>query len=397
MNKTKLIGSAAIAALMLGSAAQADTRIGADLGVTGGVASNPYGTVGGDSAAATLAGSFAPTVTINSPTGTTQLRGSVTHTEYSRLYDGTTDYGLSGNISRQISPLTSLTAGLSYSSYVRNGLYPVYDPIVGGPVDPGSPIIVDPSGSVNYRQRSDVFSGQLGLGFTLSPRDTLNVSANGTRVRFPDNMGLSKEYDTYGGGLTYMRAIGANTSVGVGFNAARSDYLDPAFGKTTQYTPTAQLNTRLAPRLSLKLAAGLTFSETQFPAVSINNTSFYASADLCREGDRTNFCLTGSHGVSPSSIAGSSRVTAIGALYNYKIDQLSSFNASASYSRSSSLVGTGGNDSDYARASVGYERLLRPRLSAVISVTYSDTYSSLVSRNANIHGLVGLRYRLGQN
>lgn len=397
MKTSSLICSAAIAALMIGSPALGDTRIGADLGVTGGVASNPYGTVGGNAASATLSGSFSPAVTIESPTGTTQLRGSVTHTEYSRLYDGTTDYGVSGSLSRQISPLTSLTAGLSYSSYVRNGLYPVYDPIVGGPVDPGTPIIVDPSGSANYRERSEVFSGNLGLGFTLSPRDTVNVSARGTRLRFPNGTGLSKDYDSYGGNLHYMRAIGANTSIGAGFDIGRSDYVDPAFGNTTQYTPTARLSTRLAPRISLDLSAGVTFSETSFPTGTISNTSFSASADICREGDRTTFCVSGSHGVSPSSIAGSSRVTAIGARYNYTIDQRSSLNASASYSRSSSLGGTGGSDSDYGRASVGYERVLRPRLSAVISVTYSDTYSSLVARDANIHGLVGLRYRLGQN
>jgi len=386
-----------VAALLVGSAAGADTRIGADLGVTAGLASNPYGSTGGDTAAGTLSGSFSPAVTINSPTGSTQLRGTVTHTEYSRIYGGTTDYSVAGNTSQQISPLTSLTAGASYSSYVRNGLYPVFDPIIGGPVNPGDPIIVDPSGAASFRERTEVLSGQFGLGFTLSPRDSLNVSARGTRVRFPDDMGLSNDYDSYGGGLTYMRAIGPNTSIGAGLDVSRSDYVDPALGKTTQYTPTARLSTRLAPRVTADLSVGATFSETQFPTGTMNSTSFFASADICREGDRTEFCLVGSHGVSPSSIAGASQVTALGARYRYAIDQRSNINASASYSRSQALYGTGSNDTDYGQASIGYDRQIRPRLSAVVSVTYSDTYDSFVARSANFHGLVGLRYRLGQN
>lgn len=398
MMAVKFVGrTAVLAALFSGNAALADTRFGGDLGLTGGWASNPYGATIGETSAATLTGSFSPTVTINSPTGTAQLRGSLVHTEYSRLYGGTTDYGASASIDRQISPLTTFTAGVGYSSYVRNGLYPVYDPIAGGPVTPGAPIIVDPSGSASYRERSEVLSGNIGLGFTLSPRDSLNIAARGTRLRFPDGTGIANDYDSYGVSGNYMRAIGANTSVGVGMDVARSDYVDPAYGKTTQYTPTARLHTSVAPRWNLELSGGVTFSETSFLLGNRSTTSLSASADLCRQGDRTSFCLTGSHGISPSSIAGSSRVTSLAARYNYVIDQRSTVNASVSYSRSTALFDVGGFDTDYAQANIGYDRLIRPRLSAVVSVTYSDTYDSFVSRNANIHGLIGVRYRFGQN
>jgi hypothetical protein len=389
--------AAIVAALLTSSSAFAETRYGADVGATGGWASNPYGSTLGQTSAATLTGSFSPTVTINSPTGSTELRGSLVHTEYSRLYGGTTDYGASARLQRQISPLTSLTGGVAYSNYVRNGLYPVYDPVAGGPVTPGAPIIVDPSGSASFRERSEVLSGNLGLGFTLSPRDTINFGARATRLRFPDGIGLANDYDSYGANANYMRAIGANTSVGVGFDVSKSDYLSPALGNTTQYTPTARLSTRLAPRWNLEVSAGVTFSETRFPLGTLSRTSLSTTADLCREGDRTSFCVSGSHGVSPSSIGGSSRVTSIGARYNYTIDQRSTVNASASYARSTALFNVGSFNTDYAQASIGYDRLIRPRLSAVASVTYSDTYDSFVARSANVHGLVGLKYRFGQN
>src|SRR5690606_22587737 len=85
---------AGMALLLASSAALAETKIGADLGVNAGYATNAYGATGGDTGSATLSGSFAPSIVRTSPTGTTTLNGQVSHTEYSRHYSGTTNYNV---------------------------------------------------------------------------------------------------------------------------------------------------------------------------------------------------------------------------------------------------------------------------------------------------------------
>lgn len=390
-----LASSAAIASLLVSGTSVAETRVGADVGANVGIASNPYGSTANSTASGTLNGSFTPFVTLLSPTGSTTLTGNVSHTEYTKLYDGTTDYSVSLSTAQKISPQASLSGGASYASYVNNGLYPVVNPIIGAPINPNDPIIVDPSAGANLRQRTEVLSGNAGLSFAVSPRDSIELSGRATKVSYPNGSVLSQGYKSYGGSAFYMRTISANTSIGAGIDVSRSDYDNPAFGRSTQYSPTARLNTRLAPRLSLNVSAGVTFSESDFLGGSVNSTSFSGSVGLCREGDRASFCVTGSHGVSPSTLTGSSKVTALGATYRYALTPRSNINANLSYSRSESLNNLGNVDADYGVASISYDRQILQRLSAVASVGYSDSYGSFASRGANVYASIGVRYRLG--
>ncbi len=402
MKTTRLLaGSAALASLLVSGTSVAETRVGADVGVNVGVATNPFGSTTNSAASGTLNGSFAPFLTLVSPTGSTTLRGNVSHTEYTRLYDGTTDYTVSLSTAHKISPQASLTGGLSYSSYVNNGLFPVINPVIGAPINPNDPIFVDPSAGANLRERTEVLSGNVGLSFAVSPRDSIDLSARGTQVSFPNGSALSQGYKSYGGSAYYMRTISANTSIGAGLDFMRNDYDNPAFGSSTQYSPTARLTTRLAPRLSLNVSAGLTFSQTDVLGGSVNSTAFSGSVGLCRDGERARFCVTGSHGISPSTLTGSSKVTSLGASYQYKLTPRSNISANLSYSRSQSLsnipnIGNLANqDADYGQVGISYDRQILERLSAVVSAGYSDSFGSLVQRGSNLFGSIGLRYRLG--
>ena len=393
-----LAGSAALASLLVSGTSIADTRVGADVGVNAGIATNPFGATTNSAASGTLNGSFAPFLTLVSPTGSTTLRGNVSHTEYTRLYDGTTDYSVTLSTGHKISPQVSLTGGASYQSYVNNGLFPVVNPIIGAPLNPNDPIFVDPSAGANLRERTEVLSANAGLSFAVSPRDSIDLSGRATKVSFPRGSVLSQGYKSYGGSAYYMRTISANTSIGAGIDVMKNDYDNAAFGNSTQYSPTARLNTRLAPRLSLNVSAGVTFSETNLSGGTRNSTAFSGSVGLCRDGERARFCVTGSHGISPSTLTGSSRVTSIGASYQYALSPRSNLSANLSYSRSKSLSNIGNfsnDDADYGQVGITYDRQILERLSAVASVGYSDSFGSLVQRGSNLFGSIGVRYRLG--
>ena len=387
---------AGIGLLLAGGAALAETKVGADVSVNAGYATNAFGAVGGgDTGSGTLSGSFMPSIVMTSPTGSTTLSGEVTHTEYTNRYSATTDYGIAGSTSQQLSRLTMLTASAGFRSFVHNSLYPIYDPTVGIPTDPGAPIIVDPSGATSFAQRTETLYGSIGLSTSLSSRDSVSATGRFSDVRYPNGaLAFNRAYTSYGGGLSYQRLVGRDTSLGVGLDVGRVDYRGGPIGDSTQISPSILYSTKLAPRVSLNLSGGVTFNDTKFVGGSLKNTLLAGSASLCNQGDRSNLCASLSRSVSPTSYTGTSKVTAFGLTHSYAIDPRSRINTNISYSRASS-VGNLGGTTDYGTAGIGYSRDVGRRLSATLRVSYSDTFNSSYSRGSNFYGAVGLTYRMG--
>ncbi|HWJ69460.1 MAG TPA: hypothetical protein VNS79_05365 [Sphingobium sp.] len=386
---------AGLSLLLAGTAAMAETQAGADLAVTGGYATNPYGGTGGNHGSATLTGTFSPSVIMTSPTGTTRLGGQVTHTEYSKRYSGTTSYNVGGSTSQQISPLTTLTGSAGFNSSVNNAFYPIYDPIGGIPTDPNAPIIVDPSGGTYFGQRTESLYGSLGVSTSLSPRDSVSVSGRISDVTYPNSLStFNRGFTSYGGGLTYNRLIGRDTSIGLNVDVSRADYRGGSLGDSTQISPNLVFATRLAPRLSFNLSAGVTLADTNVLGGSSRRTYLSGSANLCNEGDRSSLCASLSRSVAPTSFAGTSAVTAFGLSHNYKLDTRSEISTRLSYSKADSIEGLR-RSSDYGTASVGYNRRLTQRLAATLQLSYSDSFNQTFSRGSNFYGAAGIRYRLG--
>lgn len=387
---------AGIGLLLASSAAIAETKVGADVAVNAGYASNPFGAVGGgNNGTGTLSGSFLPSVVLISPTGTTTLDGQVTHTEYTNRYSATTDYGVSGSTRQQVSRMTALTASAGFRSFVHNSLYPIFDPSVGIPTDPSAPIIIDPSGATSFAERVETIYGSAGLTTSLSSRDSVSVTGRISDVRYPNGaLAFNRPYSSYGGGIAYQRLIARDTSIGLGFDAGWADYRGGPLGDSTQLSPSVLFATKLAPRVSLNLSAGVTFSDTNVVGGSLKGTFFSGSASLCNQGDRSNLCASLSRSVSPTSFSGTSKVTAFGLNHSYKLDPRSEISTTISYSRAGS-VGTLARTTDYGTASVGYSRQVAPRLSATLQLSYSDTFNSSLSRGSNFYGAAGLKYRLG--
>lgn len=389
---------AGLSLLLASTAAMAETRIGADVSVDGGYASNPYGGRAGttdDRGSATLSGSFAPVIVMTSPTGETRLSGQVSHTEYSHRYTGTTNYSAGGTTSQQLSPLTQFTAGAGFRSFVSNALSPIYDPLTGIPTDPNAPIIVDPAGSATFARRTETFYGSLGLSTSLSARDSISVSGRVSHVVYPGRVTeFTRGFTSYGGGLGYNRLVGRDTTVGLNVDVSRADYRGGRLGDSTQISPTATFATRLAPRLAFNLAAGVTFANTHLLLGTSNRTYFAGSAHLCNEGDRSSLCASVSRSVAPTSFAGTSTVTALGVSHHYRLDTRSTISTRLSYSSAHSVEGLR-RSSDYGTVSTDYSRQLTPRLAGTLQLGYSDSFNATFSRGSNVYGSAGLRYRLG--
>jgi len=394
--KAALLATATAAGLLASSGAWADARVGATVGVRGGYATNPYSSGANSTGSGTLTGTFSPTIELASPTGSTSISGDISHTEFTQKhYDGATNYNADLRTAQQIAPTISMTGGAGYSSVFRNALFANLDPN-NPPGGPDDPIIVDPSGAATYGQRTKSWYGNLGMTFTLSPRDNLSINGQASQVDFSgSSLGLTQDFDTVSGGFSYMRVLNPTTSLGLGVNMSRSNYHDMRFGDGTQISPTLILDTRFSSRWSLNLNVGLTFSDTKLLIGSAHRTAFSGSATLCNQGSRSNFCLNGSRSVAPTALSGISTVTMIGANYRYRVSARDDVTANVSYSNSKRIYGIFSEDYDYITARVNYGRRLADRLSANVSLTYSDAYSSFINRSANIWGTIGISYRLG--
>jgi hypothetical protein len=397
-----MIGSKGFSALMAGSAvvvssaACAETQIGADLSADGGYATNPFSSGSGSAGSATVTVGITPFIALLSPAGSTRITGDIRRTEYSRRYDGQTDYsgGIASNL--QLSPRTSLTGSVSYASRVINALNPIANPLNPLPLDPNVPIIIDPTTSGIFQQRTKTLSGGLQLSQQLSARDTITLNANTAITRFGNSTLVQSDYDYYGGGIGYQRVIGANTSIGANVGLGRTTYRRSGFGSTTSISPALTFATKLSPRLTLNADAGVTFTDTDVAGGSRRFTAPSGSISLCDTGSRANFCVQAARTIAPSAFNGVSRQTTFGLRHSYQLDPRSQLTTSVNYGRQSGVAGISRQQTlDYGMASIGYNRQLTRRLSAVATVSYADSFKSVAARRANFYGSVGVRYRIG--
>jgi len=388
--------AAATTALLASGSAFADARVGATVGVRGGYSTNPYSATVNDTGAATVTGSFSPRIVLASPTGSTQIDGDITHSEFSQRYSGATNYSVGISSTQQFTPTVSLQGGAGYSSQFRNALFANLNPNIP-PVGPDDPIIVDPTAGATLGRRIESLNGNLGLTYMLSPRDTLSLYAQGSQVDFGELTSGVNSYDTIAGGFSYMRTLNARTSLGLGVNLSRSNYHNETIGDGRQLSPSVIFDTRLSPRLALHLSVGATFSDTDIDLTggSVKRTSFSGSASLCNQGDRSNLCVEASRSVAPTALSGISTVTSLGANYRYTLSARDSFTLRAGYSSSQRIYGIFTDKYDYGTAAASYSRKFNERLSGTVSISYSDAYSSIISREPNFWGTVGVSYRLG--
>ncbi len=395
--RTAALLAASATALFAGRMAFAETRIGADADASLGYSSSPFSGVGGTSSAGTGTVSLRPFIVSTNPNGQVRLGGEVSHTEYSRIYDGATNYSVNGAIGQQLSPRFNLQANAGYVNQVIDVTSPIGSPVQqpGSPNNPAQPVVLDPAAGLSLGQRQSGLNGGAVLTYQVGALDSVSVSGNAATRRFSQNTLQLRDYNYYGGGLTYERKLNASTSVGASVNAGRTDYTGTRIGDARQITPSAVVRTKLSPSISLNADAGVTFIDTTVAGGSATSTALSAHAGICREGVRSNLCFNAGRDVAPSAQIGVSKLLSFALAYDYKLSPRSSMSLTAGYSRASNIIAQAVNEYDYARAAATYSRVVTQRLSAVVSAGYSDSFSGGGANRSNFYGSVGLRYRFG--
>jgi len=398
MNDRRTVyGCLSLAAVLSGSAAMAETKIGADLSADAGYASNPFNRTTTDSAGSGIfRASIAPTVNIEDATSTLTLGGRVTHIEYSRLYSNQTNYSASAGFNKLLSGTSQLNLEAGFASRVANALNRFAS------AQPEDPEEEDPSEIESAGRRIETISGSAGYSASLSPRSTLSFQVFASKVRTSAGTTVgNNNYDRYGGSGSYSHAVSGRLTLGVTMSASKSNYYGLSAGDATLLSPMATADFRITSRVKLTGSAGVSISDTKRGGFSFSQTIFSGTASLCRNDTRLNLCASASRSARPTINAGVATVTNIGLSSSYRLTPRSAIGGTLGYSRSQTLQGgvglsTTANDFGTRSAGAYYSRDLGRRLSLEVRASYRDPFRSAIARKSNTAATVGVSYRLGR-
>lgn len=386
-------------------AAQAETKTTLDVSAGGRAATNPYLIAGSstDSLAATVEAN--PTIETSDGKSTLRLDGSVRYDRYFRRYgdDLSGRAGLSFN--QRFSELTELSAGAVFATSMGGSRDLFRTDLSSGRLG-GSTVVttpsVDPTADVTvtgarFRQYNYGANARLAAGVSTRGQLTLGGSVN----IFDANNLLGQPFTQYIADGGYNHIISDRQQVGFQVSFSNIDYRQRIAGDGNVVTPSLTGTFKLSPTFSINGRAGASFSSIkQLNGTRARNTAFSAQVSLCKEFERSTFCLSGNRNVQATSLGGVSTVTTVAVSQAWRLSERDSLDLAANYGQTDqpavSAAQFGANRTKLALASMVYSRRLSERLFLTVSPQYEKAWGQPIKRDANIAGMIGLRYRFGQ-
>ncbi len=377
--------------------AQAETRAWINTSLSAEIATNPYLQGGSKTSAATGLLTVSPGVEFVDAVKTISLTGDFRHQEFSRNYRSADDYSVNASLRTLFARRLNYDATISYDNAVvgaNNLLTFGANPTNGG-------LVPAPPGGITLNglgQRREAISGDVGLNYTASARDSLQTRGGFSFVRFP-SASVAREYNDASASIGYSRILNSRITIGLNLSVSRADYLRTLIGDATTISPQATFSTKFGPNWTLVAALGVSHSTVYRLTGKSGQNSASGRLVLCNVTSRVKFCVRGSRSVQPTSLGNGVRPqTSIGASYNLRLDSNSTIDATANITRSSQFnqgtVTTNGSVA-YGQASLKYSRRISQRLDAFVTGSYANSYNDAVPRKANSLISVGISYTFG--
>lgn len=381
--------------ICIGSAANADTRMGVNIAAGGSVESNPYLTAN-SSADASGSLQIDPWLNIGDDISSVELRGNLNVQKYTQRANGTDISGSADlSTSRRLSPYVSLSGGLNYVT-TRNGTNLTFVNV--SPTDPLPPPTI-PLPDITLggaRIRTQSMAGTLGMSVRLSPLD--QAGASFTASRFSSNSGLGRDYTFLNGGLNYSRTLSDRTSLTASVRYSRSNYAGSREGDGTTVTPEVGIRRTLSPSMTLSASLGASFTRSTRADGTVQKfTSLSGEARICRKQDTTGMCFVAARSAQPTALGGITAVTSVSFNYDKRLSRRDTMTLGLGFNGTSNSGDTaisGLQTSQSYFASGTWERNFDQRLSMFVSPSYSRIKNSSNSYNS-FKLSAGVRYRFG--
>jgi hypothetical protein len=388
-----LVAGAAASSPLLCAVAQADPVFGVSVSGRTEYSTNPFLTSVGDAGAARADISASPYVEINSKLSQARLSATLSHSEYSRLYDPTTDYGLQLNFSRTLSSRANLRGGAAFDSSATGNYRPEEVGITGVPSVLPNPTDIT---LVGFQDRRNQFRGSLGLGYTADSRNSISIDYSAVIVRAPDapllNGVRQGEYSSISQNVGYRRVINSRLSLGVSAGVNRINYFATTLGDATIITPNVNASYRVSGRWNISGSIGMSIlrQTTIFGRDTSRNLS--ASLSACRSGTRDQFCFSGSREVSPSSLGAARKTISLGASYQFRLSARDTLNYSGNYVQSNEAFLGPIAKVKFISGGMGFKRQFNNRFALDIGAGFNTTRYQ--SSRSEARASIGISYIL---
>jgi hypothetical protein len=389
-----LVAGAAATSPLLCPVAQAGPAYGVGLSGRSEYSTNPFLTDTTKADALRVDISVEPFLRIETARTNLRIGATLSRSEYSRIYNSSTDYSLQGDVSRVLSSRANLHGGLGFSSNSTGDYRPQSVDVTGNP----SPLPIPTDITlVGFQDRRNSFRGALGVGYTISPRDSLSLDYSAVLVRQPNAPSINGvrqgEYTSISQSFGYSRVINARLNVGASVGVNRTNYYRTPFGDSTVITPSLTGSWRLPGRFTVSGSVGMSILRqiTFFGPNTSRNLA--GSLSVCRNETRDQFCFSGSRDVSPSSLGSARKTLSLGSTYNYQLSSRDTVSFSGNYVQSDEpFVGPVAKVT-YVTGGMNFKRSFSGRFGLDVGAGFKS--SSFLSRRSDANVSIGISYLLG--
>ena len=384
---------------LLSTNAHAQSRAAVDVTVGARAATNPYDASGKNSAAVAISLGVNPSLTIVHELSTLALSGSAKVDQYLSRYGTDVSARANADYERRLSEAATVGATATFSTtrsgisdLLRNG--DALGTIAGAPI-PISEQLIDVAGIPSRQNR---YSFAIRANVRPSDFDTFQASTGIALSRVSSGQG--RNYRQLYTNLGYSRTLSQSTSLTAQLAFADVDYAGCRDGDGQIISPLVGVNVRLDPTLTLAISGGVSIARIEQTGRKRTQAGLAAQGSLCKRGELTNICLTGSRDTQPSSLGGISRATSIGFNIDRRLSPSSTIGATARYGRTDQPTASrdefGFRRTEFVSASATYSRRLSERVFLTISPGFDKVTDGVRARRANYEIMAGIRIRFGQ-
>jgi len=372
-------------------AAAADILFGGTAQIRLGYADNPFLAFDPPGGSGQVGGTIAPQLIRTTGLGKTTLSASYDRQQYFSHYDYSDS--IAANLTHT-QRFNERLDGTFHAGYLNS-----LNPFLGSNLN--QPNLVDPSAGqspvdlLTVGQRTRQVNGDADFNWSPTERDFLSFGGNATRSTYnrSGNGLLASNYTSYGANVSYMRALGARTKLGLQFVANHTD--SGLYGTSTSYQPNVVLQMQLNQVWSFNGSVGGIFQKTGAPFHS-SSRSLGFNGSLCGTYPRHSICFTGSRQTAASGIGGLRTDLRFGINGSYRITEHSRISGTAESTSSKTKDFAAVGNQKFRQASFDYSRDVSRRISVGFGGRYQWRDYQIQGKAHALSGTVNLSARFGR-
>lgn len=389
----------------LAPSAFAETRAGVDLTASTTVASNPDLATNSDTSVAGTV-NISPWLRMADELSYVGLRGNLQFDKYSHRSDSEASGWASLDAGKRMSPYVTIGGGLAYrrtNRILEDLLSRGADGasgIGGGDIGGGGGEVELPSAPVpdvsfgGVQTRNESFEGNLSASVLTSTRGSLNLAIGGRAARY--NAPNVANLNSYTASAGYGHTLSERTRLTTSVSYVRNDFLGTRVSDGSTISPQIGITQQLGPTLSVTASVGVSRSRSRRPDNTIRGfTIFAGDFELCKDTERSKYCLIASRSAESTALGGASASTRVSFNLARRVGRRDSLSADVYYvNYDSPTQAVTGRVSKFIGASGSYSHYFTERFSAVATPSLVRLNSDSGTRTSYQIRL-GLRYRFG--